>query len=130
VPVADTTDVLAVTVVAAQYALTHDVPAVLREATPICLTVDGQLPPAEVVARLSHASVQVSPGALACGGPRAILLEVSDVTVQGETASARAGVRLGAGGVLALRRVEGQWRVLQTPGAAGSGPTLSVPRSQ
>lgn len=126
-PAGPSSDVLAVTAAAARYALDDDVPAVLREAAPVCLTVDGQAPAPEVLLQLSRASVQVSPGGLACAGPRAILLEVSDVNVRGETASAQAGVRLGTSGVLQLRRVQGQWRVLHARGQDGAGPVLSLP---
>jgi hypothetical protein len=121
-------DVLVVTELAARYALDHDVPAVLREATPICLTVDGQAPAPELLARLSEGPVQVSSGSAACAGPRAVLLEVRGVTVSGLSATAWAGVRLGPGGVLDFRKVNGQWRVSSTRGQTGAGPALTFPQ--
>jgi hypothetical protein len=120
-------DVLTVTELAARYALDYDVPAVLREASPICLSVDGRAPPPEVLARLSQGSIQVSSGASACAGPRAVLLEVSGVSVSGEQAVARVGVRLGPTTVLDFRSVNGQWRVLQPHGQTGAGPVLTLP---
>jgi hypothetical protein len=120
-------DVLTVTELAARYALDHDVPAVQREASPICLTVDGHAPAPEVVARLSQGPLQVSSGGSACSGPRAVLLEVSGVEVSGESAVARAGVRLGPGGVLDFGKVNGQWRLLSTRGQVGAGPVLTFP---
>ena len=122
-----TSDVLAVTELAARYALDHDVPAVLREASPVCLTVDGRAPAPEVVARLSQGPQQVSSAGAACSGPRAVLLEVSSVVVSGENATARAGVRLGPGGVLDFRKVDGQWRLASTRGQVGAGPVLTFP---
>lgn len=126
-PVSASGDVDTVTELAARYALDHDVPAVLRESSPICLTVDGQLPSPEVLARLSQGPVRVSSGVSACAGPRAVVLEVSAVVVSGETASARAGVRLGPSGPLTFRRVDGMWRVLRAPGHAGASPGLVLP---
>jgi hypothetical protein len=126
-PASSSSDTLLVTELAARYALEHDVPAVLREASPVCLLVDGQTPPAPVLARLSEGPVQVSSGSSACAGPRAVLLEVSAVVVSGDTASARAGVRLGPSGVLDFRRVDGAWRVLQSRGQVGAGPELRLP---
>jgi hypothetical protein len=119
-------DVLSVTVAAARYALDHEVPAVFRQAT-ICLEVDGGKPPAEVLARLSSTSVQVSGGPTACVGPRAVLLQVSGVVVSGDSAVARAGVQLGVSSMLQLRKVEGQWRVLRPQGQTGSGQLLQPP---
>jgi hypothetical protein len=127
-PVAPSSDVLVVTELAARYALDHDVPAVLREASPICLTVDGHAPAAEVVARLSQGPLQVSSGSSACSGPRAVVLEVNGVACAGENATAWAGVRLGPGGVLDFRKVGGQWRVVSARGQVGAGPVLTFPR--
>jgi len=126
-PARPSSDVLAVTTLAARYALDHDVPAVLREAAPICLTVDGQAPPPEVLARLSDGPLQVSSGSSGCAGPRSGLLEVRAVTVSGESATAWAGVRLGSGGVLDFRKVNGQWGVSSTRGQTGAGPALTFP---
>jgi hypothetical protein len=126
-PATPSRDVLSVTELAARYALDYDVPAVLREASPICLTVDGQAPSPAVLARLSQASVQVSSGDSTCAGPRAVLLEVSGVVVSGEKAVARAGVRLGPTSVLDFRSVNGEWRVLQPRGQPGAGPVLTLP---
>jgi hypothetical protein len=127
-PTSPTSDVLAVTELAARYALDHDVPAVLREASPVCLTVDGRAPAPEVVARLSQGPLQVSSGGAACSGPRAVLLEVSGVVVSGESATARAGVRLGPSSVLDFRRAKGEWRVQNSRGQAGAGPAwLNLP---
>jgi hypothetical protein len=120
-------DVLAVTELAARYALEYEVPAVLREGSPICLTVDGQAPLPQVLSRLSRGGAQVSAGASACSGPRAVLLEVSGVVVSGDTAIARAGVRLGPSGVLDFRRVNAEWRVLRPQGQVGAGPVLTLP---
>ncbi len=121
-------DVLTVTTLAARYALDHDVPAVLGEAAPICLTVDGQTPAPEVLARLSQGPVQVSSGSSGCSGPRAVLLEVRSVTVSAESATAWAGVRLGPGGALDFQKVDGQWRLSNTHGQKGAGPVLTFPR--
>jgi hypothetical protein len=126
-PPSPASDVLAVTDLAARYALDHDVPAVLRESSPICLMVDGQSPSPQVVARLSQGPWQVSSGGSACSGPRAVLLEVSAVAVSGENATARAGVRFGPGGVLDFRKVDGQWRLASTRGQVGAGPVLTFP---
>gem|GEM_PF-3976142 len=115
------------TELAARYALAHDVPPVLREPSGVCLEVDGQPPPAEVLQRLSSGGVQVFPGASGCTGPRPLLLQVSGVTVSGETASARAGVQQGRTGMLALRKVQGQWQLLRPPGPSSDGPQLSLP---
>lgn len=124
---APSSDVLAVTEVAARYALDHDVAAVDRTAAPICLEVDGRAPPPELLARLSSGPVQVLGSGTTCAGARAVRLEVSGVVVSGETAVARAGVQLGSSGVLQLRKMEGQWRVLKTAGQTGSGKTLLQP---
>ena len=126
-PAASSNDVVFVTALAARYALDHDVPATLREASPICLTVDGQPPAQEVLARLSVGPVQVSPGPSGCALPRAVLVEVSEVAVSGETATARAGVRLGPSGVLDFRRVDGEWRVVRPAREAGGGRGPSLP---
>jgi hypothetical protein len=114
-------DALAVTEVAARSALDHDVPAVDRNAAPICLEVDGRPPPPELLARLSSGPVQVFGSGTACAGPRAVRLQVSGVVVSGTSAVARAGVQLGASGVLELRKLDGQWRVLKPAGQTGSG---------
>jgi hypothetical protein len=127
-PPSASSDVLAVTELAARYALDHDVPAVLREAVPICLTVDGQAPAPEVLVRLSQGPVRVSSGSADCAGPRAVLLEVRGVTVDAESATAWAGVRLGPGGALKFQKVNDGWRILQPPGQAGAGPSwLNLP---
>ena len=120
-------DALAVTEVAARYALDHDVPAVDRTATPICLEVDGRAPSPELLSRLSSGPVQVLGSGTACAGTRAIWLEVGGVVVSGTSAIARAGVRLGASGVLQLRKVDGVWRVLRPSGQTGSGQMLVQP---
>jgi hypothetical protein len=126
-PATPSADVVAVTELAARYALDYDVPAVLREASPICLTVDGRAPAPEVLARLSRASVQVSSGGASCAGPRAVLLEVSGVAVSGDKAVARAGVRLGPSSLLDFRSVHGEWRVRQPLGQPSAGPVLTLP---
>jgi hypothetical protein len=126
-PATPSPDVLSVTALAARYALDYEVPAVLREAAPICLTVDGQAPSPEVLQQLTQDSVQVSPGASACAGPRAVLLEVSGVTVSGPQAVARAGVRLGPTTVLEFRSVNGEWHVLRPHGQTGTVPALTLP---
>jgi hypothetical protein len=125
-PDAPPADVLTVTELAARFALEEDVPAVLREASPVCLEVDGQPPAPQVLARLSS-TVQVSSSASACGGPRAVLLQVSGVVVSGDTAVAHAGVRLGPTQRLEFRRVEGRWRVVRPAQKTGAGPVLTLP---
>ncbi len=120
-------DVLQVTELAARYALEHDVPPVLREPAAVCLEVDGQPPPPEVLSRLAQGGLQLTPGAAGCAGPRAVLLQVSEVGVAGEQATAWAGVRLGRRGLLTFRKVQGQWQLLRPAGPAEAGPQLSFP---
>ena len=120
-------DVLQVTELAARYALEHDVPPVLREPAAVCLEVDGQAPPPEVLSRLASRGLHLSPGASGCAGPRAVLVQVSGVAVSGERASAWAGVRHGRAGLLTLRKLQGQWQLLRPPGPEGAGPQLSLP---
>jgi hypothetical protein len=120
-------DVLAVTELAARYALEHDVPAVLREGSPLCLSVDGRAPPTAVLVRLSSGPQQVSASGPGCAEAGAVFLEVSDVVVSGDSATAHAGVRLGPSGVLELRRLEGQWRVFRTAGQVGAGSGFTLP---
>jgi hypothetical protein len=122
-------DVLAVTVVAARYALDHEVPAVLRDGSTFCLEVEGGKPPAEVLARLNSGALQVSGSPTDCAGPRAVLLQVDSVVVSGETARARASVPLAGSRVLQLRKVEGQWRVLRPPGPSGASQLQHPPGS-
>ncbi len=124
---APSADVVSVTELAARYALEHDVPPVLRQPSGVCLEVDGQPPAPEVLSRLSTHGVQVFPGATGCTGPRPVLLQVSDVVVSGESASARAGVQQGRSGVLSLRKVQGQWYLMRPPGPADEGPRLTLP---
>jgi len=124
---ASSSDVLSVTELAARYALEFEVPSVLREASPVCLEVDGRAAAPELLARLSSVA-QVSPSASACAGPRAVLLQVSGVVVSGDSAVARAGVRLGPSAVLEFRLVNGEWHVLRPKGQPDAGPVLSVPR--
>jgi len=126
-PAAPSADVLDVTEVAARYALAHDVPPVLRQPSGVCLEVDGQPPPREVLQRLSTGGVQVFPGAAGCLGPRPLLLQVNAVVVSGNSASAHAGVQQGRSGALTLHRVRGEWQVQRPPGPASDGPQLSLP---
>lgn len=127
---ANAADALAVMEVAARYALEHDVPPVLREPSAVCLEVDGQPPPPQLLSRLSGGGVQVSVGASDCSGPLAILVQLRDVVVSGERATAYAGVRLGRSGPLSLQKVNGAWHVIPPPGPANVGPRLSVPIGQ
>ena len=120
-------DVLAVTELAARYALQHDVPPVLREPSAVCLEVDGKPPPPAVLSRLSADGVQVSAGPSGCTGPRALLVQVGGVVVSAESARATAGVQMGRTGVLDLRKAQGGWHVVRPPGPANEGPRLSVP---
>ncbi|MGO9828833.1 MAG: hypothetical protein ACLPJH_01735 [Myxococcaceae bacterium] len=120
-------DVLEVTELAARYALEHDVPPVLREPAAVCLEVDGQPPPPEVLSRLARSGLHVTPGAAGCAGPRAVLLQVRDVAVAGDHATAWAGVRLGRNGPLTLRKVQGQWQLLRPAGPTEAGPQLTFP---
>ena len=123
-------DVLTVTELAARYAMEHDVPPVLREPSALCLEVDGQPPPPELLLRLSNAGAQVFPGPSGCAGHRAVLVQVRDVVVSGDRATAYAGVRLARSGALALHKVNGEWQLLPPSGPANDGPRLSVPIAQ
>jgi len=93
----------------------------------VCLEVDGQPPPREVLQRLSTGGVQVFPGAAGCLGPRPLLVQVNAVVVSGNGASAHAGVQQGRSGALTLHKVQGEWQVLRPPGPANDGPQLSLP---
>jgi hypothetical protein len=115
-------DVRSVTELAARYALFHEVPAVLREGAPVCLTVDGQAANPEELTRLSAGSTRVSSSAPGCAGPLAVVLEVSDVRVSGAAGTARAGVRLGKAAVLTVRRIDGEWRLLRASEGEDAGP--------
>ena len=118
------------TELAARYALEHDVPPVLREPSAVCLEVDGQPPPPEVLTRLSSPGGAVFAGPGGCAGPRAVLLQVNRVVVSADGATAWAGVKTGRSGTLALRKVDGGWHVLQPAGPKDNGPRLSVPLGQ
>jgi hypothetical protein len=115
-------DLLSVTELAARYALLHEVPPVLREGRPLCLTVDGHAASPEVLARLSEGATEVSSSGVGCAVPLAVVVEVSRVRVSGGVATARAGVRLGPARVLTLRRVDGQWRLVGAAAGADAGP--------
>lgn len=115
-------DVLSVTELAARYALVHEVPAVLREGRPVCLTVDGQAAPPEVLARLSEGATEVSSSAAGCALALAVVVEVGGVRVSGGVATVRAGVRLGPARVLTLRHIAGQWRLVGAALGQDAGP--------
>jgi hypothetical protein len=115
-------DILSVTELAARYALVHEVPAVLREGRPVCLTVDGQAAPPQVLVRLSEGATEVSSSGAGCALALAVVVEVSAVRVSGGVATVRAGVRLGPARVLTLRRTDGQWRVMGAAAREDGGP--------
>jgi hypothetical protein len=120
---APVSDVLSVTELAARYALAHEVPAVLREGGPVCLTVEGRAADPEVLAHLSAGATQVSSSAPGCGGPLAVVVEVSAIRVSGAVATVRASVRLGEAALLEVRRVDGQWRLVRASGREDAGPS-------